>query len=187
MQMCPQMGERVSDTLIRPETPPDIDAIKAINVAAFAEHEYSQQTEHLIVDALRDDGALSVSLVAEHDGLPVGHIAFSKATVGEMGDGWYLAGPVAVLPEFQCQGIGSMLVSAGLEKLRALGAAGCVLVGNLGFYRRFGFDVHPGLRYEGVPDEFVLGLPFGNRTPRGEIVAHPAFAVQPESEPSAAR
>jgi len=168
-------------TPIRPETPSDIDAIRTINIAAFAGQPYSQQTEHLIVDALRDDGALSVSLVAVRDDQPVGHIAFSEAAVGES-DGWYVAGPVAVLPAFQRQGIGSMLMLSGLEELRARHAKGCVLVGDPGFYRRLGFDAHPGLAYEGVPDEFVLGLSFGEEAPTGEIKAHWAFEIQPEKE-----
>jgi putative acetyltransferase len=170
----------MSETLIRPETPDDIDAVRAINIAAFADHPVSQQTEHLIVDALRDEGALSVSLVAVRDGQPVGHIAFSEAVVGEMTEGWYLVGPVAVLPEFQHQGIGCMLVAAGLAELQAREATGCVLVGDPGFYQRFGFGVHPGLAYQGVPDEFVLGLPFGDEAPAGGIAAHRAFEVQPQ-------
>jgi putative acetyltransferase len=167
----------MSETSIRAETAADIDAIRAINIAAFTGHPYSRQTEHLIVDTLRDDGALSVSLVAVRDDRPVGHIAFSPAAVGTMKGDWYLAGPVAVLPELQHRGIGSMLVRSGLEELRARRAAGCVLVGDPGFYRRFGFDAHPGLVHPGVPDEFVLGLSFDGESPAGEIRAHRAFEI----------
>lgn len=168
--------------MIRPETLADVAAVREINIAAFTDHPYSQQTEHLIVDALRDDGALALSLVAVRDDRVVGHIAFSEAAVGAMGDGWFLAGPDAVLPESQGQGIGSMLVRAGLAELRARGAAGCVLVGDPGFYRRFGFNVHPGLVYEGVPNEVVLGLPLHGAPPTGHITAHNAFTIQSEGE-----
>jgi putative acetyltransferase len=168
----------MKETLIRPETASDIDAIRAINVAAFTRHPRSRQTEHLIVDALRDDGALSVSLVAVRDEQCVGHIAFSEAAVGGMASEWYLLGPVGVLPEFQHQGIGSMLVLSGLQELRARQAAGCVLVGDPGFYQRFGFDVHPGLVHQGVPTEFVLGLSFGEKAPTGAIKAHRAFEIR---------
>ena len=171
----------MNETLIRPETPSDIAAIRAINIAAFAVHPYSRHTEHLIVDALRHDRALSASLVAVRNDQPLGYIAFSEAAVGEMGDGWYLVGPVAVLPEFQRQGIGSLLVQSGLEDLRSRQAAGCVLVGDPGFYRRFGFDIHPGLAHQGVPHDFVLGLSFGAVPPTGEIKAHRAFEIQPEN------
>jgi putative acetyltransferase len=171
--------EDVDETLIRSETPSDIAAIRTINIAAFAAHRYSRHTEHLIVDALRHDRALAASLVAVRNDQPVGYIAFSKAEVGEMGGGWYLVGPVAVLPEFQRQGIGSLLLASGLEELRSRQAAGCVLVGDSRFYRRFGFDVHPGLVYQGVPNEFVLGLSFGTVSPTGAIKAHSAFEIRP--------
>jgi predicted N-acetyltransferase YhbS len=108
------------EIVIRPETPSDVDAVSEINVAAFLDHPYSHQTEHLIVDALRASDALDVSLVALRDGRPVGHIAFSKAVVG-LSDGWFLLGPVAVLPDLQGHGVGSALVTAGLEELRSRG------------------------------------------------------------------
>lgn len=171
----------MTEITIRSESARDADPIRAINVAAFQDHPYSQQTEHLIVDALRADGALAVSLVALRDDQPVGHIVFSGARVGTASEGWYLAGPVAVLPVFQRQGIGSALVRAGLAELRSRGAEGCVLVGDPVFYGRFGFRTHPGMAYEGVPDEFVLGLPFGDLGPTGEITAHEAFGVHPDS------
>jgi putative acetyltransferase len=169
--------ESMPEITIRPETPSDIDAIREINVAAFLDHPYSHQTEHLIVDALRAAGALEISLVALRDERPGGHVAFSKATVGASKE-WFLLGPVAVLPELQRQGIGSALVGAGLEQLRSRGAPGCVLVGDPGFYRRFGFRSFPGLAHEGVPDENVLCLPFGVDAPRGSIHAHDAFSVE---------
>lgn len=165
------------EILIRPETPSDVDAISEINVAAFLDHPYSHQTEHLIVDALRASDALDVSLVAVCDGRAVGHVAFSKAAVG-VSDGWFLLGPVAVLPDLHGHGVGSALVTAGLEELRSREAHGCVLVGDPGFYQRFGFRSVPGLTYEGVPDENVLCLPFGTDAPRGSIHAHGAFSVE---------
>lgn len=167
------------EIVIRPETPSDVDAISEINVAAFLDHPYSHQTEHLIVDALRASGALDVSLVALRDGRPVGHVAFSEATVG-VSDGWFLLGPVAVLPDLHGHGVGSELVSAGLEELRSRGARGCVLVGDPGFYQRFGFRSVSGLTYEGVPDENVLCLPFDTDAPRGSIHANDAFSVEVE-------
>jgi putative acetyltransferase len=165
------------ETVIRPETPSDVDAIREINVAAFLDHPYSHQTEHLIVDALRASGALDISLVALRDDRLVGHIAFSKAVVG-VSEGWFLLGPVAMLPDLQGQGVGSALVTAGLEALRSRRASGCVLVGDPGFYRRFGFRSVAGLTHEGVPDENVLCLPFGTDAPRGPIDAHEAFSVE---------
>jgi predicted N-acetyltransferase YhbS len=165
--------------LVRPEAPSDIDAIRAVEAAAFAHHPFSHQTEHLIVDALRDAGALAISLVAEDAGEIVGHIAFSAAQIGDAAGGWYLLGPVAVAPARQREGIGSALVEAGLQRLRLAGAAGCALVGDAGFYRRFGFAQADGVTCEGVPAECVLVLPFGGAVPAGELTYHEAFFVQP--------
>ena len=71
-----------------PETPADHDAIRDILIAAFADHPFSHQTEHLIVEGLRADNALTLSLVAELDGKVIGHIAFSAVTIGGHDCGW---------------------------------------------------------------------------------------------------
>jgi putative acetyltransferase len=164
--------------IIRPETEHDFAAIRHINIVAFADHEYSQQTEHLIVEALRAADALTLSLVAEKDGEVVGHIAFSAASIGETSEGWYLLGPVAVLPERQRQGVGSALVEAGLGALRERGARGCALVGDPAFYRRFGFASRAGVTCEGVPDEYVLCVAFVGDVPAGLLTYHAAFSVE---------
>lgn len=172
------MGEPlVSSVEIRPETARDVDGIREVNIEAFRNHPFSRQTEHLIVDALRDAGALELSLVAISEGKVVGHIAFSKARVGEAESNWFLLGPLAVSPGFQGQGIGSMLVESGLTRLRRLSAVGCVLVGDPGYYGRFGFATFAGLTHEGVPDEYVLALPLTDALPTGAISAHGAFGV----------
>ena len=164
--------------IIRSETPRDLDAVRAVNIAAFAHHPFSRQTEHLIVEALRAADALEVSLVAEVDGEVVGHIAFSAASIGGASSGWFLLGPVAVLPDRQGKGIGRALVETGLEALRSRGACGCVLVGDPAFYCRFGFRQEPGVAWEGVPDENVLCLSISGDAPFGAGSCHPAFSAR---------
>jgi putative acetyltransferase len=137
--------------LIRPESSNDYDTIREINIVAFANHPISQHTEHLIVEALRADGALTVSLVAEIDGTVVGHIAFSPVTIDGKYLEWYALGPIAVLPAMQRRSIGMELVNQGLEAIRSLGAQGCVLVGDPAYYKRFGFCHNPELTLESVP------------------------------------
>lgn len=163
--------------ILRPETDRDLDGIREVNVVAFAGHPYSQQTEHLIVEALRAADALELSLVAESDGEVVGHIAFSAADIGGSSAGWFLLGPVAVQPARQGEGIGRALVEAGLETLRSRGACGCVLVGDPAFYGRFGFRPYPGVTWSGVPEENVLCLLLSGEMPAGEVAHHPAFLV----------
>ena len=162
---------------IRPETPADYTTIREVLIAAFANHPYSHQTEHLIVEGLRADGALTVSLVAELNGNVVGQIAFSPVEIDDKDCGWLALGPIAVAPAFQRQGIGRSLVTEGLKQIRDLGVQGCVLVGDPAFYCRFGFETNLALRMEGIPSEFVMCLPMGDNVPEGNVTHHPAFHV----------
>ena len=159
---------------LRDERPGDEDAIAAVTRAAFEHHPHSRQTEAFIVAALRRAGALS--LVAEEaDGRIVGHVAFSPVTVSDGSLGWYGLGPVSVAPELQRRGIGSALITQGLQRLRALGAHGCVLVGEPGYYARFGFRAEAALQLPGVPPEYFMSLPLGPTRASGTVVFHPAF------------
>jgi putative acetyltransferase len=162
---------------IRPETPADCAAIRNILLAAFADHPYSRQTEHLIVEALRAAGAMTVGLVAEVDGRVVGQIAFSPAQIDGKDCPWYMLGPIAVEPSLQRQGIGQALLREGLEQLRNLGAHGCALVGDPAYYHRFGFRNTPELTLEGVPPEYFMVLRLNDQfpIPKGQLTHHPAF------------
>lgn len=164
-------------SILRPEIPSDIPAIFALTEAAFATLEISSHTEQFIVDALRAAGALTLSLVAEKDGVIVGHIAFSPVTFSDGTDGWYGLGPVSVAPELQGQGIGSALIREGLERLKAMGAKGCGLIGHPGYYGRFGFINAPGVIFPHAPPEAVFALAFDGRYPQGEIGFHSAFGA----------
>ena len=159
---------------IRNETPSDIAAIRSVTKAAFADMPYSSQTEAEIIDALRAAAAIRLSLVAVDGGDVVGNVVFSDVTIDDR-EGWVGLGPVAVKPGLQRRGIGSELIIEGLDRMRAEGAAGCVLVGDPGYYKRFGFQAVSGLAYEGVPDEYVLALPFLGAAPTGAIRYHAAF------------
>jgi putative acetyltransferase len=120
---------------------------------------------------------MTVSLVAEVDGRVVGHIAFSPVTISDGTRNWYGLGPLAVLPEYQQQGIGKALVKEGLSRLKGLGAQGCCLVGHPDDYKKFGFEKVPGLVHEGVPQEVFLALSFDGRIPRGTVTFHEAFGA----------
>ena len=161
--------------ILRNETAADAAEIAAVVTAAFLGHPYSDGTEAQLVSALRQGGALLLSLVADEGGQILGHVAASPATVGEVA-GWAAIGPLAVRPGHQRRGIGSALMAAALAGLR--GQRGVVLVGDADYYRRFGFAPQPGLTVPGVPDEHVLGLAFPpHPVPHGEIGFHPAFGL----------
>jgi putative acetyltransferase len=164
---------------VRPEQSADTGTIREVVRLAFTGHPVSQGTEPAIIDALRADDALALSLVAEVDGEVVGHIAYSAAGVGETASGWFLVGPLAVRPDLQGRGVGRALLEAGDDAMRQRGALGCVLVGDPDFYRRFGFKRCADVTWPHVPDEYVLSLPLGDAEPAGEIAFHPAFAIEP--------
>jgi putative acetyltransferase len=161
---------------IRPETPQDISVIEQITIAAFDGKWYSDQTEHLVINRLREAGAMSVSLVAEIDGIVVGHVAFSVVNINGEDIGWYGLGPVSVLPKLQKQSIGSKLIREGLSVILEKGAKGCILEGDPNYYQRFGFKNYPDLVYEGTPDpKYFMALPFYNDVPNGKVEFHKAF------------
>jgi putative acetyltransferase len=122
--------------LIRPEKHKDIAAIRNVNEQAFG-----SPAEADLVDALRRNGKATLSLVAEDDGQVVGHILFSPVTI-ESGDARLVGvglAPMAVLPELQNRGIGSLLVRHGLEACRQSGRQFAVVLGHPEYYPRFGF------------------------------------------------
>jgi putative acetyltransferase len=162
---------------IRNETKSDSVVVSEVTKAAFENHPHSNQTEHYIVNALRAANALTVSLVAELEGRVVGHIAFSPVIISDGSQDWYGLGPISVLPEFQRQGIGKALIREGLSILKSMGGKGCVLVGDPGYYERFGFRNYPELVYEGIPQEYVLALPLGEQEARCVVTFHPAFGA----------
>lgn len=160
---------------IRSERTSDVDAIDAVTREAFAHQPYSNQTEHFIVRALRSAHALTVSLVAEAAGFVIGHVAASPVQVAGTFQGWFGLGPVSVASALQRQGVGSALVRAALSELQANGAAGCVLLGNPAFYRRFGFVQNSSLVLPGVPPEHFMCLAWLTPAPSGEVSYHAAF------------
>lgn len=165
--------------LIRDEIPADAAAIGRVVTEAMQLLPQATGTEAAIVERLRAAGALTLSLVAEDDGEVIGHLAASAARIGTE-DGWGLIGPLAVAPPRRLQGVGSTLMAEALRRLRAT-CRGAALVGDPGYYRRFGFRTFPGMTVEGCPPEVVLALPFDGGEPRGEMVHHPAFGLDQAS------
>jgi len=97
---------------IREERSDDVVAVREVNRRAFG-----QDQESNIVDALRINGAALLSLVATVNGQVEGHIMYSPLTVAENVRGVAL-GPMAVVPEYQRQGIGTNLIDAGNRKIK---------------------------------------------------------------------
>jgi putative acetyltransferase len=110
-----------------------------------------------------------------------GHILFSAARVGDVSGA--ALGPMAVIPEYQRQGIGGRLVNAGCERLARAGIPFVVVVGHPAFYPRFGFRRAStfGLTCEwSVPDEVFMALVLDADAMRGmtgRVVYRPEFST----------
>lgn len=162
---------------IRKEIPSDAAAIETVTVAAFRNAAHTEHTEQFIIRELRKSGVLSVSLVAEDDGAVIGHVAVSPITISNGATQWYGLGPISVAPEHQGRGVGAQLMAHALTELRALGAAGCVVLGEPGYYSRFGFTAESSLALPGVPAEYFQSISFNGSLPSGEVSYHAAFAA----------
>lgn len=166
---------------LRPEMPDDIPAIEAVIIAAFADMPHSSQTEHVIMRALRAANELTLSILAEEQGKIIGHLALSPVTIlganGEDITGWQGLGPLSVLPARQRQGIGSRLMQQALAELRNMQAAGCVVLGDPAYYRRFGFQAHAALQLPGVPAGYFMAQAFDGVIPDGFVQYSDAFSA----------
>lgn len=122
---------------IRREAQSDIPAIREVNRRAFG-----RADEARLVDDLRNEGYVRLSLVAEEGGQIVGHIIFSEAVIRTRGDevAALALGPVAVTPERQGRGIGSALIREGLDRCAKTAYRSVFLLGFPGYYPRFGFS-----------------------------------------------
>lgn len=167
-----------SPLTIRPEAPTDYRATREVLIAAFP-----TPLEADLVDALRAAGHLAASLVAVENEVIVGHIAFSPVTTDTPAvvPGVGLA-PVSVVPAFERRGIGGALIRQGLHVCRDAGFGWAVLLGDPGYYHRFGFEraSRYGLGNEyGVDEEFMAAelLPGGMPRDCGVVRYAPEFAV----------
>lgn len=160
---------------IRPEAPSDEEVIHHLTAAAFRDVPHSDGSEPAIVERLRRDGDLALSLVAEDATGIVGHIAFSRVSISDGAKDWYGLAPVSVRPDLHHRGVGSALIRRGLADIAERGARGIVLLGEPAYYARFGFAHEPQLAYPGPPREYFQCLLIEGDLPRGEVSYAPAF------------
>ena len=147
-------------SVIRPEMIGDYASISKVNDLAF-----SQKNEGRLILALRKTREFipELSLVAVVGGRVVGHILFypTKIKSNDASYGSLSLAPMAVLPEYQKQGIGSRLVEEGLKKARRLGFKSVIVLGHAAYYPRFGFEpagkwsIRPPFE---VPDDVFMAL-----------------------------
>ncbi|WP_064093452.1 GNAT family N-acetyltransferase [Rossellomorea aquimaris] len=120
---------------IREEQPEDFTKIKKVNDLAF-----KQKAESLLITKIRQSEAYipELSLVAVlNKTIIVGHILFSHITIDSYPS--IALAPVAVLPQHQGRGIGSLLIQQGIKVAKERGFTSVVVLGHADYYPKFGF------------------------------------------------
>lgn len=147
--------KKTQKLIIRQENINDFKKVFSLIEKAFKGTEFADNTEHFLVERLRESNAFipELSLVAEIDGKIVGHILLTKLQIKNKTnefDSLALA-PVSVLPEFQGKGIGGKLIFESHKKAKELGYKSIVLLGHEKYYPRFGYE---------QADKYEIELPF---------------------------
>jgi putative acetyltransferase len=165
--------------IIRSASPDERDAIYRIHVTAFG-----REAEANLVDRLRDGASSIVSLVAEVEGITIAHILFSPMVIPPSPQLRALGlAPLAVMPDYQRQGIGGELVRAGIDRCRAAEWGAIFVLGSYHYYSRFGFApaANWGIscEYDVPPGAFMaMELQSGILADvTGMVYYHPAFAT----------
>jgi putative acetyltransferase len=162
----------------RDETPADAPAI-----AALSREEFNGDYEADLIDRLREDGLVAVSLIAYDATDLVGHILFRELAVeidGRSINAVALA-PMAVRADRQRQGIGGQLIRHGLERLRQRGYAAVIVLGHPDYYPRFGFSAALAAKLRSpFPGEHFMALelePDALAGQTGRVLYPPAFGL----------
>jgi putative acetyltransferase len=120
---------------IRPGVAQDQAAIESLYPRAFPDEDLLP-----VVRDILQGSASTVSLVAVVDSAVAGSVIFTKCGVEGCKLKAALLAPLAVEPVMQKQGVGSALVRAGLQQLEEEGIGKVFVLGDPGYYVRFGFE-----------------------------------------------
>jgi predicted N-acetyltransferase YhbS len=172
-----------SNITIPTELPADAPTIANVVKRAYADVAYSDHREHLMIERLRQTNAFltALSLLAEIDDEPVGHVLLTKARIRDRDatvETLALA-PLSVVPERQGRGVGRSLIKAAHQQAAALGFKSIVLVGIPGYYSRFGYeplDRYPITLPFSAPADNCMILPLSSQMLKGVsgIVEYPS-------------
>lgn len=143
--------------IVRKEYYADREAIRLVNELAFG-----QADEADLVDSLRAGGKVTLSLVVEVNRSIAGYILFSPVSIEGFHHPLAALGPMAVVPQMQRHGIGTLLARSGINICRELGVRAIFVLDHADYYSRLGFrpasDFGLHSSWEKVPDEAFLAL-----------------------------
>lgn len=168
--------------IIRQEQPSDYKTVYQIIKSAFENAEHSDGNEQELVAALRNSNAFipELSLVAIYDNRIVGHILFTKATIGTK---VVLAlAPLSVLPTYQRQGIGQALMAEGHRIAQELDYEYSIVLGHPKYYPKAGYRPASSFGIKApfeVPDDSFMALKLKPTAEplNGMLEYDPAFGI----------
>ena len=125
---------------IRQENKNDYEEVYNLIKKAFETAEHSDYNEQDLVVSLRNSKNFipELSLVAIKDNKIVGYILFTKIEIGPYTE--LALAPLAVLPEYQKQGIGKALIDKGHQIAKELSYHYSVVLGSEKYYSKFGYE-----------------------------------------------
>ncbi len=123
-----------SNVDIRDTTSSEKAQILALYPQIFPEEELRPVVSELL------EGDFDILSLAAFDGdVAVGHVLFSICGTDTVDPVGAVLGPLGVLPSVQRDGLGSALVRTGLKRLEDRGIRQVFVLGDPGYYQRFGF------------------------------------------------
>ncbi|MGR2856623.1 MULTISPECIES: N-acetyltransferase [Erwinia] len=121
--------------------------IDAASIDSLLRRSFPTSAEAELVQQLREDGLLTLGVVAtDDDGQVLGYAAFSPVTLNDEDRQWVGLAPLAVDESVRKQGVGKQLIYEGLDTLNEFGYAAVVVLGDPAFYGPYGFE--PAARHQ---------------------------------------
>ncbi|MEI4481959.1 MULTISPECIES: GNAT family N-acetyltransferase [unclassified Phyllobacterium] len=163
----------MSDVTVQTTSPDDYP-----EVANLVERAFGGTGEVKLISRLRENNDVLLELVARKNGILTGHILFSRVKItGKNHDAVALA-PLAVLPEFQKQGVGSLLIQTAHTKLVAAGETLSLVLGDPAYYGRFGYEHLRAAGFESAyQGKYLQALAFADAPSTGVLQYAPAFGA----------
>ncbi len=148
---------------IRRERPDEFPEIYNLVKIAFQTAKVADGREQDFVNQLRSGGNYipELALVAEENGKLIGHIMLTRTYIDISGKKFetLLLAPISVVLEYRNKGVGSGLIKESFKLAREMGYTSVLLVGDPGYYHRFGFkaSVDFGVKNaDKIPDQYVM-------------------------------
>lgn len=133
---------------IRETNNDDFKDIMIVEEQAFGFVKEAELTASLLND---ETAKPFLSLLAFHNDKAVGHILFTRIYFNKMNSSQlliHILAPLAIIPDYQKQGIGGLLIEEGLKRLKEMGSKMVFVLGHMEYYPKFGF----------IPDAKKLGF-----------------------------